>query len=54
MHAVVDSVSKKDNQVYYFEFSPIELNGSDWHPNVAEDQALAGELVPYVMKLMNW
>ena len=54
VHAVVDSFSKKDNQIYYFEFSPIELNGSDWHPNVAEDQALAGELIPYVKKLMNW
>ncbi len=54
VNAVVDSVSIKDNQVYYFEFSPIELNGSDWHPNLAEDQALAGELVPYVKELLNW
>ena len=54
MHAVVDSVSKKDSQVYYFEFNPIELHGSDWHPNVAEDQALAAELIPYVKNLMKW
>jgi hypothetical protein len=54
VHAVVNSFSIKDNQVYYFEFSPIELNGSDWHPNVAEDQALSAELVPYVKNLMKW
>lgn len=54
IHAVVDSVSKKDNQVYYFEFSPIELNGSDWHPNVAEHQALTADLIPYVKNLMGW
>lgn len=54
VHAVVDSVSKKDSQVYYFEFNPIELNGSDWHPNVAEDQALAEELIPFVKNLMKW
>lgn len=54
VHAVVDSVSKKDTRVYYFEFNPIELHGSDWHPNVAEDQALAAELVPFVLNLMKW
>jgi hypothetical protein len=54
VYAVVDSVSKTDNQVYYFEFKPIELHGSDWHPNLAEDQALAADLVPYVKDLMKW
>jgi lysophospholipase L1-like esterase len=54
VHAVVDSFSRKDNQVYYFEFNPIELHGSDWHPNVDEDQALSAELVPYVRNLMKW
>ena len=54
VHAVVDSVSKTDSLVYYFEFKPIELHGSDWHPNVAEDQALAADLIPYVKNLMNW
>jgi lysophospholipase L1-like esterase len=54
IHAVVDSVSKNDNKVYYFEFTPIGLNGSDWHPNVAEHQSLATELIPYVKNLMSW
>jgi hypothetical protein len=54
VHAVVDSVSKTDSLVYYFEFNPIELHGSDWHPNIAEDQALAADLIPYVKNLMKW
>jgi hypothetical protein len=54
IHAVVDSFSKSDKLTHYFEFSPIQLNGSDWHPNVAEDQALSAELIPYVRNLMSW
>lgn len=54
VHAVVDSVSKTDKEVYYFEFNPLELHGSDWHPNLAEHQALSADLVTYVKKLMSW
>ena len=36
IHSVVNRVEKTDTKVNYFEFSPFEPNGSDWHPNVEE------------------
>ena len=54
LHSVVEQFGKQDPQVYYFEFSTFEPNGSDWHPNVAEHSRMADELIPYIRELMDW
>jgi len=54
MHAIVDECQKTDANVDYFAFTPVAMNGSDWHPNVAEHRQMADELVPYLTQLMNW
>lgn len=54
IHSVVSVYGKAGPGVSYFEFSPFEPNGSDWHPNVAEHQRMAGELVPFLKNLMKW
>ena len=54
IHTVVNSYGKTDPKVSYFEFSPFEPNGSDWHPNVDEHSRMAGELVPFLKNLMVW
>ncbi|MBN1791565.1 MAG: hypothetical protein JW830_13775 [Bacteroidales bacterium] len=54
IHAVVDQFGETDRAVHYFEFTPFEPNGSDWHPNVEEHQRMADELVPFVKDLMKW
>jgi hypothetical protein len=54
LHAVVEQFGKQDSQVYYFEFSTFEPNGSDWHPNVEEHSRMADELIPFVRLLMRW
>ena len=54
IHSVVNKFEKTDTKVNYFEFSPFEPNGSDWHPNVAEHQRMAEELVPFLKDLMKW
>ena len=46
-----------DKEVYRFDMAPIagnEFYGNDWHPNVYQDEKMAGELTPYLRKLMNW
>jgi len=46
-----------DNKVYRFDMSPISGNewyGNDWHPNVYQDEKMAGELTAYLRQLMNW
>ena len=46
-----------DKEVYRFDMTPIDGNafyGNDWHPNVYQDEKMAGELTPYLRKLMNW
>ena len=46
-----------DKEVYRFDMTPIDGNafyGNDWHPNVYQDEKMAGELTPYIRKLMNW
>jgi hypothetical protein len=52
--AVVEQFAKQDRQVFYFEFSTFEPNGSDWHPNVAEHARMAEELIPFISELMKW
>ena len=54
IHTIVNEFSKADNFVSYFEFSPFEPHGSDWHPNVEEHKRMAEELIPFVRKTMNW
>ena len=46
-----------DNEVYRFDMSPIsheKFYGNDWHPNVYQDEKMAGELTAYLRSLMNW
>ena len=46
-----------DKEVYRFDMSPIDGNafcGNDWHPNIYQDEKMAGELTAYLRKLMNW
>ena len=54
IHSVVNQFEKSDTKINYFEFSPFEPNGSDWHPNVAEHKRMAEELVPFLKNLMRW
>ena len=54
IHAVVDLFGNNDQAIKYFECSTFEPNGSDWHPNVAEHQKMADELIPFLKELMNW
>jgi lysophospholipase L1-like esterase len=46
-----------DKEVYRFDMSPIagdEWYGNDYHPNIYEDEKMAGELTAYLRSLMNW
>lgn len=54
IRAVVDQFGKEDKSVFYFAFSPFQMNGSDWHPNVAEHTRMADELIPAIKKIMYW
>jgi len=52
VQAVVNAFTKDDKAVYYFAFSPFQMNGSDWHPNVAEHKNMAAELIPFLKTLL--
>ena len=46
-----------DKEVYRFDIAPIagdEWYGNDYHPNIYEDEKMAGELTAYLRSLMNW
>ena len=46
-----------DKEVYRFDMAPIAeeaFYGNDWHPNIYQDEKMAGELIPYLRTLMNW
>ena len=46
-----------DKEVYRFDMAPIggdAFYGNDWHPNIYQDEKMAGELTAYLRKLMNW
>ena len=46
-----------DKQVYRFDMPPIAnvaFYGNDWHPNIYQDEKMAGELTAYLRSLMNW
>lgn len=52
IETVVNTFKKDEKAVYYFAFSPFQMNGSDWHPNVAEHKNMAAELVPFLKPLL--
>ncbi len=54
IHTAYNELSKNDPKVNYFEFSPFEPEGSDWHPTVDQHMNMAEELTPFIKKLMNW
>ena len=46
-----------DKEVYRFDMTHIdgeEYLGNDWHPNIYQDEKMAGELTPFLQGLMNW
>ena len=46
-----------DKEVYRFDMNHIDGDvflGNDWHPNVYQDEKMAGELTAYLRKLMLW
>ena len=49
---IVTTFGKTNKLIFYFEFTPFQMNGSDWHPNVAEHAQMAAELIPFIRKLM--
>jgi hypothetical protein len=53
IHTIVNEFGKTDQNVNYFAFTPFEMHGSDWHPNVDEDKKMAAELVPYLNQLLS-
>jgi lysophospholipase L1-like esterase len=48
----VNKFAETDDQVYYFQFTPVMFDGLLDHPAVIEDQQLANELVPFLRQLM--
>ena len=46
-----------DKEVYRFDMNHIDgeaFYGNDWHPNIYQDEKMAGELTAYLRVLMNW
>jgi len=54
VNTVVQYFASTDKMVYYFNFSPIESNGSDWHPDVKAHETMAAELTAYLKNIMHW
>ena len=57
MNDVVKELSKKDKQLYRFDFTPQNGSlgyGASWHPSMEQHKKMAEELVPYLRSLMNW
>lgn len=54
IRAIVSEFAKTDSNIHYFAFTPFEMHGSDWHPNVSEHRKMADELIPFVGNLMKW
>lgn len=52
VNAVVKAFQKTDKDVHYFAFQAFGMNGSDWHPNVAEHKVMANELIPFLKALL--
>ena len=46
-----------DKEVYRSDMAPIASNefyGNDYHPNIYQDEKMAGELTAFLRGLMNW
>lgn len=58
MDDVVAEANKRgDKQVYRFDFKPQNGDlgfGASWHPSFWQHEQMAGELTPYLRKLMGW
>lgn len=58
MDEVVAEANKKgDAQVFRFDFKPQNGDlgyGASWHPSYWQHEQMAGELTPYLRKLMGW
>ena len=58
LNEIADEAQKAgDKEVYRFDMAHIEGDvflGNDWHPNVYQDEKMAGELTAYLRKLMGW
>lgn len=58
LNEVVQEANKNgDEQVYRFDFQPQNGDlgyGADWHPSYWQHEQMAGELTPYLRKLMGW
>ena len=54
---VAEAQKAGDQEIYRFDMPHIdgeEFYGNDWHPNVYQDEKMAGELTAYLRKLMGW
>ena len=58
LNEIADEAQKAgDKEVYRFDMPHIDGDvflGNDWHPNVYQDEKMAGELTAYLRKLMGW
>lgn len=58
MDEVVAEANKKgDNKVFRFNFTPQNGDlgyGASWHPSYWQHEQMAGELTPFLRKLMGW
>lgn len=46
-----------DKEIYRFDFSFQKGDlgyGASWHPSKLQHQKMAGELLPFLKKIMNW
>ncbi len=56
-HICKDANKRGDKKVYRFDFSfqTGDLGyGASWHPSKLQHQKMAGELLPFLRKVMNW
>lgn len=54
---VAEANRKGDNQVFRFDFKPQNGDlgyGASWHPSYWQHEQMAGELTPFLRKLMGW
>ncbi|HEX5153849.1 MAG TPA: SGNH/GDSL hydrolase family protein [Parafilimonas sp.] len=54
VNTAVQYFALTDTLVHYFNFSPIESNGSDWHPDVKAHEMMAAELTAHLKNIMHW
>ncbi|MEO6453505.1 MAG: SGNH/GDSL hydrolase family protein [Ginsengibacter sp.] len=52
--AITNHFKNTDKAIFYFNFSPFDPHGSDWHPNIEEHKKMANELIPFIKKITGW